>query len=438
MSRGFALLTLLAFGTLTACAPTTQVGDDPMASVDAEQLDRAIERARADLTRRPEEARILRDLGALLALAERFDEAGRYLRQAYVEDTSDPKTLYFLGLVNEAEGDPGEALEFYGRFPSVSVRSSYRSLLQGRYEYLVRERLRAEVEQIAAREDTLAAGEASLQTVAVFPFAYLGDEPRYAPLGRGLGEMVQADLAGISTLQVVERLRLQALLDELELAQSDAFDPAATPRVGRLLRAGRAVGGSFDVTDRDLRIDAALWELETEPSPDLQTRSDDLDELFDLKREVVLALVEQMGLQLTAEERAFLDRVPTRSIQAFLLYSRGLEEEDAGNFALAAQQFRQAVKADPSFEQAAAGADRAAAVDQAGGSIEQGLSAAADLEDFGGIDLVGSRLRKLNDSVGASFLPGAEGNRDNPAGEAAAARDIFEPLPPPPAPPGGN
>lgn len=439
MVRGLALLTVLALGALSACAPMTQVGADPTATIDEAQLARAIDRARADLVRRPGEARALRDLGALLAQAEQFEEAGQYLRQAYVEAPSDPKTLYYLGLVNEAEGNPEEALQFYGRFADVSVRSPYRSLLEGRYEYLVRARIQAEAEALAAREDTLAvAGEALPQVVAVFPFTYLGDDPRYAPLGRGLGAMVQADLAGLSSLQVVERLRLQALLDELSLSQTEAFDPATTPRVGRLLRAGRAVGGSFDVVEQNLRIDAALWEWEEEPVPSLQTRSDDLDDLFRLKREVVLALVEQMGLELTPEEQAMLDRVPTRNLQAFLLYSRGLQEEDTGNFSGATSLFRQAAKLDPSFDQAALGAARSAAVTEAGGSVEKGLSAAASVESIGGMNLVGSRLRKLNNSVGATFLPGGEGGRGNPAAESAAARDLFEPLPDPPPPPGGN
>lgn len=430
---------LLALGGLSACAPMTQVGAD--GTLDEAHLERAIERARADLVRRPGSAHAMRDLGALLAQAEAFDEAGDYLRQSYVEDTSDPKTLYYLGIINEAEGSPAEAIQFYGRFGDVSVRSPYRSLLEGRYEYLVRERLKAEAEALAAREEALdTEGEASPQTVAVFPFVYLGDDPRYAPLGRGLGEMVQADLAELGSLQIVERLRLQTLLDELSLSQSEAFNPATTPRVGRLLRAGRAVGGSFDVADRDLRIDAALWELADEPEPNLQTRSDDLDALFELKREVVRALVEQMGLQLTAEEVALLDRVPTRNLQAFLLYSRALEEEDEGNFSAATSLFRQAAKVDPSFSQAAAGATRSAAVTQAGGPIEAGLSAAAGVDPIGGTNLVGRRMRKLNDSVGASFLPGSEGGRDNPSAEGAAARDLFEPLPgpPDPPPPGGN
>ncbi|MEP0548475.1 MAG: hypothetical protein ABJF88_16175 [Rhodothermales bacterium] len=435
MPRGLALLTVLALGLLAACAPTNQVG-----TVAPEKLDRAIDRARADLVRRPNDAGALRDLGALLAQAERFDDAAQYLRQAYVEDRDDPKTLYYLGLLNEAEGDPGEALQFYGRFEDISPRSAFRPLLKGRYESLVREQIEQEMGSLAAREDSLATAEASPQTVAVFPFAYRGSDLRYAPLGRGLGEMVQADLAGIGGLQVVERLRLQSLLDELSLSQSEAFNPATTPRVGRLLRAGRAVGGSFDVEDRDLRIDAALWNWAVQPTPNLQSRSDNLNDLFQLKREVVLALVEQMGVPLTAEERAMFDAVPTRNLQAFLLYSRGLEEEDAGNFAAATGLFREAVKLDPSFERAADASARADAVDKAGGSIQNGLAAARSLENFGGIDLVGSRLGKLNDSIGSAFIPGTGGGRDDPSGEAAAATSTFEPLPLPPSPPppGGN
>lgn len=430
MPRALVLLILLAACGLAACAPT-RVGTD------AETLDRAIDRARADLVRSPDKVQVRRDLGALLAQAERFEEAGGYLRQAYVDDASDPKTLYYLALTVEAEGNRDEALRFYGQFTGVSPRSPFRPLLQGRYEWLARERLRDEIGDLVAREDTLAGEAGSPGVVAVFPFAYLGSDPRFAPLGRGLGEMVTADLAGIGSLQVVERLRLQALLDELTLSQSEAFDQGTTPRLGRLLRAGRAVGGSFDVNDGDLRIDAALWNLDQEPEPDLQTRTDDLDRLFRLKRDIVLALIQQMQVVLTPGERAALDVVPTRNLQAFLLYARGLQEEDGGNFPGAADSYRAAAKLDPGFMQAAARAEQAEAVVEAGGSVEKGLAAALALEDLGGIDLVGSRLRNLNDSIGSAFLPG--GGSRNPASEGATGSGTtFDPLPDPPNPPGGN
>ncbi len=424
-----AVLALLLAGALGACAPAS-LGDP-------DGQGRALERARADLVRRPSDVRARRDLGALLAQAEQFAEAEPYLRQAYVEDTGDPTTLYYLGLVVEAEGNLGEALRYYGRFTSVSPRSPFRSLLEGRYERVTRERLRAEIAAFAAREDEIAADSAARPaTVAVFPFAYLGSDPRYAPVGLALSELVTADLAGLGALQVVERLRVQALLDELALGQGRAFDASTTPRLGRLLRAGRAVGGAFDVADGDLRVDAALWDWEAEPVPDLQTRSAALGRLFELKREIVLAVVQQLAVPLTPQERAALDVVPTRNIQAFLLYARGLQEEDAGRYGPATTAYRQAAKLDPGFGAAAAAAGRSAAAEEVGASIAEAL-AATPLAKAARGRRVQRRSRRLNDTVGGAFLPGGAGR--NPGAEVATGTGTAtEPLPDPPDPPGGN
>ena len=407
-------------------------------NVPIDNVDRAIERARADLVRRPDDARAMRDLGALLAQAGQNDEATERLEQAYSAAPGDPKTLYYLGLVREAQRDRDAAVALYGRYATVSTRSPFRPLLEGRYRWLVRERLRDEMEALVAREDTLTTGEASPRTVAVFPFAYLGQDPRFEPLGRGLGEMVTVDLASLPELQVVERARLQTLLDELAFAQSEAFDPASTPRVGRLLRAGRVVGGQFDVSDETLRIDAALWDWEAEPLPELATRADALDRLFDLKREIVLALAEALGVSLTAEERDRIAEAPTRNVQAFLLYARGLQDEDAGRFGAAAEHYRQAARLDAGFRQAAERARQAEATADAGGTVEAGLAAALAVENLGaGMNLVQRRLENLNGTVGGAFFPGGDGARGG-ATEAATATGALGPLPDPPPPPGGN
>ncbi|MGH7536872.1 MAG: hypothetical protein ACREMG_15015, partial [Gemmatimonadales bacterium] len=67
-------------------------------------------------------------------------------------------------------------------------------------------------------------------------------------------------------------------------------------------------------------------------------------------------------------ERTAISERPTRDIQAFLLYSRGLEAQDRGDFAGAAQAFQAAVQRDPSFSaagQAAASNQAAQAADAA-------------------------------------------------------------------------
>jgi hypothetical protein len=55
---------------------------------------------------------------------------------------------------------------------------------------------------------------------------------------------------------------------------------------------------------------------------------------------------------LTPAERVAISERPTRDLAAFLLYSRGLEAEDRGDFAAAAQAFQEAARRDPAFREA--------------------------------------------------------------------------------------
>src|SRR5690606_16410582 len=92
---------------------------------------------------------------------------------------------------------------------------------------------------------------------------------------------------------------------------------------------------------------------------------DELRRLFDMEKRLVLALFESLGVQLTAAERERVNRRPTESLQALLEYGLGLEAEDAGDFARAAEHYTRAAVADPAFGPAVERRDRA-----------QGMSAA--------------------------------------------------------------
>ena len=74
-----------------------------------------------------------------------------------------------------------------------------------------------------------------------------------------------------------------------------------------------------------------------------------LDELFTLEKNIVLRLFDDMGVTLTTAERNAIEQRPTRSLAAFLAYSRGLELEDRGRFEEAARLFDNAVRLDPGF-----------------------------------------------------------------------------------------
>ena len=77
------------------------------------------------------------------------------------------------------------------------------------------------------------------------PFRYTGSDTTLRPLERGLAAIVVTDLSRVRRLRLVERERLQVLLDELQLAASGRVDPASGARSGRLIGAGQVVQGQF-------------------------------------------------------------------------------------------------------------------------------------------------------------------------------------------------
>jgi len=100
-------------------------------------------------------------------------------------------------------------------------------------------------------------------TVAVLYFDYEGRSEEMGLLRKGLAQLLISDLSVNSNIQVVERARLQDLLDELKLNQSGSFDKATANKVGRLLGAHYLVIGSYFDVLGTLRLDARAVETET-------------------------------------------------------------------------------------------------------------------------------------------------------------------------------
>ncbi len=99
-------------------------------------------------------------------------------------------------------------------------------------------------------------------TLAILYFDNQGN-PDLEPLKVGLAQMLITDLRGTTGVTVVERARLQEILDELELGHSGVADPDTAARLGKLLGAEWMLLGSYFELMGTLRIDARLVKVET-------------------------------------------------------------------------------------------------------------------------------------------------------------------------------
>jgi len=439
---GLVLVLALVVGLVGCGGPSVTLDQDPSAFEEEEnQLEKRLED-------NPEDGAALRDLGSIYLRTDRASQAYDALKKAYSRRPEDPKVLFYLGLASEKVGRREAALDLFRKFDEVPEDSKYRTLMEGRYQWLARKQAEEDVQQMISEEEKRPAdvkGDVDPNTVAVVPMEYQGGSDKYQPLGRGLAEMFTTDLANVGRLKIVERVRLQAILDELKLSRSKYIEQSTAPRVGQLLGAGRVVGGSYFVTDDEqLRLQVTLANVATgERIPQLDRQKAGLDELFDLQKNVTFSIIDQLGVELTPQEKAAIQEVPTQNIQAFLAYSRGLMEEDRGNYGAAARFYQQAQSIDPNFEQAAQREQKAKSVQQGGGSASNAVAGASgEQQDTGGeqssetIDVVEQRLQ----SMGAGTEPQqtddgeetGEGDRD-PSGESSSA-----PLPDAPSPPSDN
>jgi tetratricopeptide (TPR) repeat protein len=301
--------------------------------------------------------------------ASRFADARASLGSVLLPQPENRVARAYLGFAYEGLQQFDSARAVYGALLAGNPGGVVSRLLNGRLALLARKELHASARAALAQEAELGRTPPDPSTVAVFPFRYTGQDSTLRPLERGLAALVVSDLSHVRSLRLVERERLQALLDEMQLTSSGRVDPATGARSGHLVGAGQVVQGQFqDGPNAGVRLDAAMVRATDAQVAATGSGRNQLNMLFDLEKSVVFQLLAKMGVPLSPAESIAISERPTRDLQAFLLYSRGLEAQDRGDFGAASVSFRAAARRDPSFQAAAQQAQSSEAAQTAGGT----------------------------------------------------------------------
>lgn len=378
----------------------------------------ALEGARAQ---RPSDAPTATRLGVAYFRANQLPEARAILDSLVSVDRQNGIAAIYLGMTAESQGDFAAARTSYAQFVSVARSNNLRSAARQRLALVGRRELEFGARQALAQEAQLSATPPEPNTVAVMPFTYTGTNEEVRPLGRGLAQLLVTDLARSRQLRVLERERMQAMLDEMRLSEQGRADPQSAVRSGRLLAAGRVVQGSLSDNDNVLRADAAVVDVATAVIRPPASSAMPINRLFDMEKALAIQLFNNMGITLTEAERQSFNARPTQSLQAFLAWSRGLEAEDRGDFAGAQDFFNQAVRIDPGFSVAAQSSQQAADLQQASAQsvADVDVAVAANVgAETGGAPSTQDRQDALtngSNAINPQNTPTTETTQDRPA-----------------------
>jgi TolB-like protein len=371
MNRMRALLVASMGAALAGCAGSVrspQVAPADIAALEAQRQ------------QRPDDASVLTRLGIAYYDAKDYGGARDVLRSTAVLDSKSFAGAVYLGLAYEELGSLDSARASYQRAATLSQSSAQKSELTNRLTLLTRKELLEDVRTALSQEAELARTPPVENTIAVFPFRYRGANAELRPLERGISHLIVTDLSKVSRFRLLERERVQALLDEMKLADSGRVEMSTGARSGRILRAARVVQGSLqDQADQNrLRLDANVVDASSAAVTATGAATDRLQQLFEVEKQVVLQLLDRMGINLSPAERRAISERPTADLQAFLAFSRGLEAEDRGDFQAAAAEFNAAVARDPNFRSAR---DKAAQNLGMASAVELALPRLAGIQD---------------------------------------------------------
>ena len=153
---------------------------------------------------------------------------------------------YYLGLSYLALHQLGPTIRYWRRYEKMDPAGAKEHGIAHHLTVLISKQMRQEVKAALANEKALSKAKPEPNSVAVPPFANKGSA-QFKLLSKGITAMVVADLAKVPGIKVLERAKMQKLVDEIKLSQSGLTGDDTSVRAGRILKAEKLIVGDYSV-----------------------------------------------------------------------------------------------------------------------------------------------------------------------------------------------
>lgn len=190
-----------------------------------------------------------------------------------------------------------------------------------------------------------------VQTMAILDFKNrsIDDKEKYDPMEMGFADIMISNLNGSTDLKVVERERIQWILEELAI--QDKYSMEGAVRAGKQLGVHVVLFGSFIHLKKELWLSARLVKVETSEILFTADVKGKVDKFFDLSEQLSKMVAEKIDTDIKFAEKSDVEE-DSNSLEAMLAYSEGLQLLEEDNFESAYQKFQEALTFDPNYKRA--------------------------------------------------------------------------------------
>ena len=372
------------------------------------------------LARNPDDWNARARLGHALYETGEIDRAIAELQTVLDRRPGIPSATYYLGLAQLAKDDRQAAVDTWAEYRNPEKPNVSQAIAQNRTLVAVSESIRLAREAIQ-NEETLQTRPPEPNVVAVFPFRDVSPDNRYRHLQKAMAAMIISDLSEVPGLQLLERIRVQYLQDEMDLGESGIVAEGTAPRAGRLLGAEKLVVGALKTGS--MAADTSIASTTEREVVDTFNLSYPEDRFFELQKAMVERILATLQVRKNAAAVDMLKSHHTKSLPAANFYGQALDAQDGGRWAEARQFYRKALDEDPNFRLAWWGLETSPGAESPGISSLSTMTATDLAEmaetDVGAAESADAAEAAATSAATAGESPGAE-NRD----QAPATGDI--------------
>lgn len=171
------------------------------------------------------------------------------------------------------------------------------------------------------------------KTIAVLYFENnsVVDKEKLDPLKKGLADMMITEMSKIKGIKVVERQRIQSIIEELNLSETDMVDKSTTQKMGKILGAQVMLFGGFSNLFHDkLRIDMRIVRTETGETLKAEEETGELDEFLTMLQSLVKKIASDLEVKLSSEDADRLEATKDGNFQGYVTFAKALNYEDEG------------------------------------------------------------------------------------------------------------
>ena len=189
-----------------------------------------------------------------------------------------------------------------------------------------------------------------MKTMAIIDFKNRSVDKKlqYDPMEKGFADLFINRLNNSTNLKVVERERIQWILNEIKL--QDQYNMEGAVRAGKQLGVQTVLLGSFIILGDEIWLGARLVKVESSEILLTDEVKGDLDSFFDLVDELGQKIAEKIKVTLKEVTKEEVSEAPT--LDAIMSYSVGLSYLEREDYKNAYDKFEEALKYDPNYEKA--------------------------------------------------------------------------------------